>query len=193
MLISARHRNDGGLNGRHVNKGWQKMKHFFVISFIGLTLGRFWHPLAIFFRVRNTFFGRPQRWEVVLWISESRILNSIFAFLLSLETKNLLRWLVCKINDIKMGGGRNVEFHYYDWQFFSEHLKWLLSWSQLRHHNVKNGFWVDHYIEKNEKNIEKISFVWISHFDYLWRKYLWHFGVNKNFLTWLNLTSSNLT
>ena len=90
MLISARHRNDGGLNGRHVNKGWQKMKHFFVISLIGLTFGRFRHPLAIFFRVRNTFFGRPQRREVVLWISESRILNSIFAFLLSLETKNLL-------------------------------------------------------------------------------------------------------
>jgi hypothetical protein len=89
---------------------------------------------------------------------------------------------------LSMGGGRNVEFHYYDWQFFSERRKWLLSWSQLQHHNVENGFWVDHYIEKNEKNIEKISFVWISHFDYLWRKYLWHFGVNKNFLTWLNLT-----
>jgi len=59
-----------------------------------------------------------------------------------------------------MGGGRNVEFHYYDWQFFSERWKWLLSWSQLRHHNVENGFWVDHYIEKNEKNIKKISFVW---------------------------------
>ena len=66
--------------------------------------------------------------------------------------------------------------------------KWLLSWSQLWHHNIKNGFLVNHYIEKNEKNIEKISFVWFSHFDYLWRKYLWHFGVNKNFLTWLNLT-----
>jgi hypothetical protein len=63
-----------------------------------LTFGGFRHPLAIFFRVRNTFFGRPQRREVVLWISESRILNSIFAFLLSLETKNLLRWLVYKIN-----------------------------------------------------------------------------------------------
>jgi hypothetical protein len=55
-----------------------------------LTFGRFWHPLAIFFRFRNTFLGRPQRREVVLWISESCILNSIFAFLLSLETKNLL-------------------------------------------------------------------------------------------------------
>ncbi len=73
-------------------------------------------------------------------------------------------------------------------EFFSQHQKWLLSWSQLRHHNVENGFLVDHHIEKTEKNIEKISFVWFSHFDYLWRKYLWHFGANKNFLTWLNLT-----
>ncbi len=50
----------------------------------------------------------------------------------------------------------------------SQHQKWLF----------------DHYIEKNEKNIKKISFVWFSHCEYLWRKYLWHFGVNKNFLTW---------
>ena len=26
----------------------------------------------------------------------------------------------------------------------SQHWKWLLSWSQLRHHNIENGFWVDH-------------------------------------------------
>jgi hypothetical protein len=25
------------------------------------------------------------------------------------------------------GGGQNVEFHYYDWRFFSERRKWLLS------------------------------------------------------------------
>ncbi len=35
------------------------------------------------------------------------------------------------------GGGQNVEFHYYDWRFFSERRKWLLSWSLLRHHNVE--------------------------------------------------------
>ncbi len=75
----------------------------------------------------------------------------------------------------------------------SQRRKWFLSWSQLRHHNVENGFLVDHYIKKNEKNIQKISFVWFSYFDYLWRKYLWHFGVNKNILTWLNLTKSNLS
>ena len=102
------------------------------------------------------------------------------------QINNSVNVLICMC--LKKGGGRNVEFHYYDWQFFSEHRKWLLSWSQLGHHNVENGFWVDHYIKKNEKNIEKISFVWILHFDYLWGKYLWHFGVNKNFLTWLNLT-----
>ncbi len=31
--------------------------------------------------------------------------------------------------DLHLGGGRNVEFHYYDWQFFSEH---------------QNDFLVDH-------------------------------------------------
>ncbi len=59
---------------------------------------------------------------------------------------------------------------------------------QIRRRVAIAYFLVDHYIEKNEKNIQKISFVWFSHFDYLWRKYLWHFGVNKNFLNWLNLT-----
>ncbi len=46
---------------------------------------------------------------------------------------------------IFLGGGRNIEFHYYDWQLFSERQKCLLSWSLLQHHNVKNVFWVDHY------------------------------------------------
>ncbi len=44
-----------------------------------------------------------------------------------------------------LGGGWNVEFHYYDWPFFSLHRKWLFSWSLLRHHYIENGFLVDHY------------------------------------------------
>ncbi len=73
-----------------------------------------------------------------------------------------------------------------------------------KHQNIKSVFLVHHYfdittskltkittkkvvyhyyenqnLKKNEKNIESLSFVWFSHFDYLWRKYLWHFGVNK--------------
>ena len=48
-------------------------------------------------------------------------------------------------------------------------------------HNVKV---VEHYyknqnVKKNEKNIESLSFVWFSKLFYLWRKYLWRFGVNK--------------
>ena len=70
--------------------------------------------------------------------------------------------------------------------------------------NVENVFWVDHYyenqnVEKNEKNIENLNFVWFSHFNYLWRhfNYLWHMvlwttGIKKwifkNSLTWLKLT-----
>ncbi len=81
----------------------------------------------------------------------------------------------------------------------SERRKCLLSWSLLQHHNVENGFWVDHYIEKNEKNIENLNFVWFLHFNYLWRhfNYLWHMvlwttGIKKwifkNSPTWLKLT-----
>ncbi len=81
----------------------------------------------------------------------------------------------------------------------SERRKCLLSWSLLRHHNVENGFWVDHYITKNEKNIENLNFVWFLHFNYLWRHFnnLWHMvlwttGIKKwifkNSLTWLKLT-----
>jgi hypothetical protein len=42
------------------------------------------------------------------------------------------------------GGGRNVEFHYYDWPFFSEHRKCLFSSSLLLHQNIESLFLVDH-------------------------------------------------
>jgi hypothetical protein len=41
-----------------------------------------------------------------------------------------------------MGGGRNVEFPYYDWPFFSLHRKCLFSWSE----HQKS---VHHYYDKN--------------------------------------------
>ena len=129
------------------------------------------------------------------------------------------------LDALLMGGGRNVEFHYYDWPFFSEHQKCLFSSSLLLHQNIESLFLVDHNykiakirtskltkitttkvvdhfyenqnVEKNKKNIKSLSFVWFSHLNYLWQKYLWHFGIKKsilkNFLTWLNLTLSNLT
>ncbi len=51
-------------------------------------------------------------------------------------------------------------------------------------HYIETVFLVHHYyknknVEKNEKNIESLSFVWFLNFDYLWRKYLWRFGVKK--------------
>ncbi len=54
------------------------------------------------------------------------------------------------------GGGRNVKFQNYDWPFFSERWNCLFSLSLLQHHNVENGFWVDHYYDNQniEKNIE---------------------------------------
>ena len=57
-------------------------------------------------------------------------------------------------------GGWNVEFHYYDRRFFSQHRKWLFSWSQLQHHYIKNGFLVDHYYDNQnvEKNIKIKTF-----------------------------------
>ncbi len=132
-------------------------------------------------------------------INHFKSLWRFFYFLLTIYKNNLsfcifiLGVLLCSV--LYMGKGHYYENHKVKNQKEhqkickpSQRQKWLLSWSQLQYHNVKNGFLVDHYIEKNEKNIEKISFVWFSHFDYLWRKYLLHFGVNKNFKTWLNLT-----
>jgi hypothetical protein len=57
---------------------------------------------------------------------------------------------------VLLGGGRNVELQNYDWPFFSERRNCLFSLSLLRHHNVENGFWVDHYYDDQniEKNIE---------------------------------------
>ncbi len=60
---------------------------------------------------------------------------------------------------------------------------WLITTSKI------TVFLVHHYyenqnVEKNvKKNIESLSFVWFSHFDYLWRKYLWRFGKKKKFKT----------
>ncbi len=83
----------------------------------------------------------------------------------------------------------------------SLHRKSLFSWSLLQHHYIENGFLVDHYIKNHclfslsllrksesrkecEKNIESLSFVWFSHFNYLWRKYLWHYWLfNKSLKT----------
>ena len=64
--------------------------------------------------------------------------------------------------------------------------------TSLRHHYIENGFLVDHYIKNKclfsssllqkserqkecEKNIDSLSFVRFSHFNCLWRKYLWRF------------------
>ena len=105
------------------------------------------------------------------------------------------------VNRPKISERRNGLFSWSECQKSkrSERRKCLLSWSLLRHHNVENGFWVDHYIEKNEKNIKNLNFVWFLHFNYLWRhfNYLWHMvlwttGIKKwifkNSLTWLKLT-----
>ena len=83
--------------------------------------------------------------ETVLLIFEKRILFFVI---------NQIRELNNHI--IHLGGVRNVEFQNYDWPFFSERRNCLFSLSLLRHHNVKNGFWVDHYYEDQniEKNIE---------------------------------------
>ena len=47
------------------------------------------------------------------------------------------------------GGGRNVEFHYYDWSFFSQCQKCLFSSSLLQNHYIKNVFLVHHYIKNH--------------------------------------------
>ncbi len=67
--------------------------------------------------------------------------------------------------DKRTGGGRNVKFHYYDWPFFSLHQKWLFSWSLLCHHNIENGFLVDHYYDITTTTKKRLSMLWF---------YLWH-------------------
>ncbi len=88
----------------------------------------------------------------------------------------------------KQGEGVGTsKFHYYDRPFFSEHRKCLFSSSLLLHQNIESPFLVDHNyeidkirtskltkitttkvvdhyyenqnVEKNEKNIESLSFV----------------------------------
>ncbi len=89
-----------------------------------------------------------------------------------------------------LGGGRNVEFHYYDWSFF---------------HNVKSPFLVDHYIEidkdhyyKNhnvEKNVKRTSKVSVlSDFHILTTYGESTYGVleGKKNLKLSNLTQPNL-
>jgi hypothetical protein len=80
-----------------------------------------------------------------------------------------------------------VNHHYIENGFLVDHYYYY-------NQNIENGFLVDHYIKNHclfsssllqkserrkecEKNIESLSFVWFSHFDYL-SKYLWRFGKN---------------
>ena len=60
------------------------------------------------------------------------------------------------------GGGRNVEFHYYDWPFISEHRKCLLSSSLLRQ---KSDFRCSDftYGVKKDHNVKN------QNINYLWR------------------------
>jgi hypothetical protein len=56
----------------------------------------------------------------------------------------------------------------------SLHWKWLFSWSL--HQNWQRSLLQKSERQKEcEKNIESLSFVWFSHFDYLWHKYLLRF------------------
>ncbi len=60
----------------------------------------------------------------------------------------------------EVGGGRNVEFHYYDWPFISERRNCLFSSSLLRHQNVESVFLVHHYIEiDKDHNVESVFLV----------------------------------
>jgi hypothetical protein len=60
----------------------------------------------------------------------------------------------------RTGGGRNVEFHYYDWPFTSERRNCLFSSSLLRHQNVESVFLVHHYIEiDKDHNVESVFLV----------------------------------
>ena len=50
------------------------------------------------------------------------------------------------------GGGRNVDDQNVDRPKISERQNGLFSWSERRHQNVENVFWVDHYYD--DQNVE---------------------------------------
>jgi hypothetical protein len=116
------------------------------------------------------------------------------------------RWHFWKINNIFVGKGQNYKNHNVEnqkelWKLRrrSERQNGLFSWSECQkanYHNVKKQIIttskrVDHYykyhnVEKNEKNVKSLIFVWFSHFNYLWRILttygiwvLWTPGVKK--------------
>ena len=89
-----------------------------------------------------------------------------FSFKMVLNQNNLHKIILHCLEIVKMRGGWNVKFHYYDRPFFSERQNCLFSSSLLCHQNVesvflvhhyyyynqniKNGFLVDHYYDKNQ-------------------------------------------
>ena len=54
-------------------------------------------------------------------------------------------------------GGRNVQFHYYDRPFFSDHQNCHFSSSLLHHQNIKSVFLVHHYYYN--QNIKSVFLV----------------------------------
>ncbi len=88
-------------------------------------------------------------------------------------------------------GGRNVENQNVEG---SERQKYFLNWSERRKwrvdQNVKNQNVES--LKKNIKSLICLIFKFWRSVNYLWCKYLWHFGVKKSilksFLACLNLT-----
>ncbi len=79
-----------------------------------------------------------------------RIVNFVvFVILVNILILNIFKIYTNINNPLKLGGGRNVEFHYYDWSFFSQRQKCLFSSSLLRNHYIKNVFLVHHYIQNH--------------------------------------------
>ncbi len=93
-----------------------------------------------------------------------------------------------KKNIKKFGDYHYIEKLHYSYQNVKKEKDQNIEKPKITTSKLVDHYYKNHNVEKNEKNIEKISLVWFSHFDYLSRKYLWHFGIHKNFLTWLNLT-----
>ena len=77
--------------------------------------------------------------------SKTRSTRSVTAFKWDQDKTGWRQQTVEKRQNTLTRGGRNVEFHYYDWSFF---------------HNVENGFWVDH---NYDITTSKMVFSWSLH------------------------------
>ncbi len=141
------------------------------------------------FNQKDNFVIWSKRLKLAVWSKWLKLLfdrsdNFHFGHLIKMIYKWLFREKVTTTNFTTSKTKKNIKkfvnHHYIESPFLVDHYYY--------NQNIENGFLADHYIENHfflvhhyyenqnveknvKKNIENLSFVWFSHFDYLWHKY----------------------